>query len=161
MNYLQEYSYNQGIILGGLAWLYEAQLRDTGQRNGTLLAVATRIADATLARKAWPDGVLMEQCDADSSCNDDGASFKGIFARYLRFLADALQRAAPSDPSYAQTAAGYRARLAADASSLWQRDRAEDPLVFGPGWQGPPAVSSKRSRSVPTRSALDLLLTQL
>ena len=161
----QTYTYNQGVILGGLAWLYEAQLSTPGgSRNDTLLRVASNVADATIAGKRWPDGVLMEECDVDASCNDDSKSFKGIFVRYLRILADSLLRAgsiaAGGDPVWLAKAASYRAWLTVNAESLWDRDRTSEPLTFGPSWEATVAGKLKHL-SVPTRSALDLLLTQV
>ena len=37
------------------------------------------------------NGVLMEPCDADRSCNLDASIFKGIFVRNLRYLLDVTE----------------------------------------------------------------------
>jgi uncharacterized protein YyaL (SSP411 family) len=75
------WTYNQGVILAGLAELYQA----TG--NTSLLTEAEKIANATISRLST-GGVLVEPCEP-SSCDTDGESFKGIFVRGLRYLAKA------------------------------------------------------------------------
>jgi predicted alpha-1,6-mannanase (GH76 family) len=75
------WTYNQGVILAGLAQLYQA----TG--SASLLTKAETIANAAI-----PDlssgGVLREPCEP-SSCDTDQQSFKGIFVRGLKMLASA------------------------------------------------------------------------
>jgi hypothetical protein len=73
------WTYNQGVILAGLAQLYTA----TG--NASLLTEAEKIAGAAIAALA-PDGVLTETCQP-SGCDSDQTSFKGIFVRDLKVLA--------------------------------------------------------------------------
>jgi predicted alpha-1,6-mannanase (GH76 family) len=73
------WTYNQGVILGGLANLYQA----TG--NTSLLTEAEKIANAAILHLST-GGVLVEPCEP-SSCGTDGESFKGIFARNLKYLA--------------------------------------------------------------------------
>ena len=70
---------NQGVILAGLAGLYQA----TG--NASLLAKAESIANAAILGLS-SGGVLREPCEP-SSCDTDQRSFKGIFARGLKALA--------------------------------------------------------------------------
>ncbi|MEE4543663.1 glycoside hydrolase family 76 protein [Streptomyces sp. V4-01] len=76
------YSYNQGVILQGLA----EQSRATGDTS--LLTTATSIATAAVARFNH-NGVLYDGCEPN--CTGDGSAFKGIFARYLRALATAAK----------------------------------------------------------------------
>jgi predicted alpha-1,6-mannanase (GH76 family) len=73
------WTYNQGVILGGLAELYQA----TG--NASLLTEAEKIANAAILNLTT-GGVLVEPCEP-SSCGTDGESFKGIFVRNLKYLA--------------------------------------------------------------------------
>ncbi len=73
------WSYNQGVILAGLAQLYVA----TG--NASLLTKAEDIATAAIGKLA-PSGVLKDSCEP-SGCGNDGVSFKGIFVRDLRMMA--------------------------------------------------------------------------
>ncbi len=75
-----DYTYNQGVILQGLAELTKA----TG--NTALLSTARAIATAA-TQKFNRNGVLFEGCEPN--CTGDGQAFKGIFIRYLRALATA------------------------------------------------------------------------
>lgn len=74
------YTYNQGVVLQGLAELSRA----TG--DASLLTTAKSIATAA-TQHFNRNGVLYEGCEPD--CAGDGQAFKGIFARYLRALATA------------------------------------------------------------------------
>lgn len=73
------WTYNQGVILGGLLELYKATA------NWNFIEEAVKIADAVLASNYLNDanGVLREPCEANSDCGGDGPSFKGIFMRNL------------------------------------------------------------------------------
>ncbi|MGH3158186.1 MAG: glycoside hydrolase family 76 protein [Streptosporangiaceae bacterium] len=73
------WTYNQGVILAGLAELYQA----TG--NASLLTEAEKIANAAIQALST-GGVLVEPCEP-SSCGTDGESFKGIFVQDLKYLA--------------------------------------------------------------------------
>jgi predicted alpha-1,6-mannanase (GH76 family) len=75
------WTYNQGVILAGLAELYRA----TGDTS--LLTKAEGIANAAMLALS-SGGVLREPCEP-SSCDTDQQSFKGIFARGLKMLAGA------------------------------------------------------------------------
>ena len=70
------WTYNQGVILGGLAALSEI----TGDRG--YLTQGEAIAAAAL-RGLAPGGILAEPCETGAACNEDQAQFKGIFVRYL------------------------------------------------------------------------------
>ena len=59
------------------------------------------------------DGVLMEPCDADRSCNLDASMFKGIFCRNLRYLLDLTTNAT--------RAAHYRTFLANNVRAVQRR----------------------------------------
>lgn len=71
------WSYNQGVILGGLAEL--SQLTS----DESYLSTAQTIADAAISALA-PNGILHEACEP--SCGGDGSQFKGIFARNVQYL---------------------------------------------------------------------------
>ena len=73
------WTYNQGVILAGLAQLSRA----TG--NATLLTRAEGIAGAAISHLA-PAGVLTEPCAA-AGCDGNQQTFKGIFVRDLAVLA--------------------------------------------------------------------------
>ncbi len=92
------WTYNQGVILGGLTELYRA----TG--DATLLTTARTLADASTTRLT-SGGVLREPGE-DDSCTSDGASFKGAYARGLGRLNAQL----PDHPYAPALSAGRRAR---------------------------------------------------
>ena len=72
------WSYNQGVVLGGLAELYKA----TG--DSTLLTAGQRLANASTTNAALnPGGILTDPCEAGGGCGADGPSFKGAYARGL------------------------------------------------------------------------------
>jgi predicted alpha-1,6-mannanase (GH76 family) len=79
------YSYNQGVVLQGLIELSKA----TG--NTGLLTTGQPIATAAV-QKFNKNGVLYDGCEPN--CTGDGASFKGIFVRYLRAFATATNSTA-------------------------------------------------------------------
>jgi len=132
------WTYNQGVVLGGLVELYRA----TGDR--ALLADARKIADAVIRSPLLsPSGILTEPCEAAGDCGADSAAFKGIFARNL----DELDRALPGRP--------YRGYLRAQVRSAYAHARSGD--LYGLGWAGPfDSASIARQES-----AVSLLVTGL
>ena len=129
------WTYNQGVILGGLAALFEI----TGDRG--YLTQGETIASAALGDLATA-GILAEPCEsAAAGCNEDQAQFKGIFVRYLYdFWRHSGQPA-------------YRAFILANASSVWDHGR-NAASQFGLCWAGPfdQATAARQS------SALDALI---
>ncbi|MFE9442289.1 glycoside hydrolase family 76 protein [Streptomyces sp. NPDC006602] len=112
------WTYNQGVVLGGLAELYKA----TGDRE--LLGDGRKIADAVVGSPLLsPNGILTEPCEATHTCGSDAAAFKGIFARNLGEL-DALLPARP-----------YRGYLLAQARSAYRYDRNSFDQ-YGMSWSG-------------------------
>jgi len=80
------WTYNQGVILGGLVELTKA----TG--DNSYVNRARQIADAVVSSSYLsPNGILREPCEG-GDCGEDGPSFKGVFVRNLgelnRFLND-------------------------------------------------------------------------
>ena len=134
------WTYNQGVILGGLAALYQI----TGDR--AYLAQGESIAGAVLSQltsppTANPPGILTEPCEAATAgCNGDQTQFKGIFVRYLYDFY--LQSGQPA----------YSTFILANARSIWENDR-NPGNQFGLRWTGPfdQADASRQS------SALDAL----
>jgi predicted alpha-1,6-mannanase (GH76 family) len=111
------WTYNQGVVLGGLAALYDI----TGDR--AYLRHGEGIADATLSQLTSPRGILTERCES-AGCNGDQTQFKGIFMRYLHEFY--LRGGRPQ----------YRAFILANADSVW--DNARNPAdQFGLRWAGP------------------------
>jgi len=132
------WTYNQGVVLGGLVELHRA----TGDPG--LLAAARKIADAVLrSPQLSPNGILTEPCQPADTCNSDQTAFKGIFARNL----DELDRALRGRP--------YRGYLCAQAGSAYMRARSGD--LYGANWAGPfDSASIGRQES-----AVSLLVTGL
>ncbi|EST07369.1 Glycoside hydrolase, family 76 [Kalmanozyma brasiliensis GHG001] len=77
-----EWSYNQGVILGGLVELSKAD------RKPEYLALAQKIANAVIASPAFTNaqGVLTDKCEPTANCSTDEDAFKGIFMRNLAKL---------------------------------------------------------------------------
>lgn len=97
------WTYNQGVILGGLADLYKV----TGDTN--YLNQAMAIASSTITNLVDNHGVLLEPCG--DSCGADGSEFKGIFQRNLTYLYD--------ETHYAP----YYNFLYTNAHAVWFKDR--------------------------------------
>lgn len=112
------WTYNQGVVLGGLTELYKS----TGDTNYLNEAVA--IGDAAMAALNDGKGILVEPCEPDKCGGADVPQFKGIFIRYLANLYDVTRK-----PAYYQF-------LAANARSIWANDR-DDSNRFGLRWNGP------------------------
>lgn len=111
------WTYNQGVILGGLAALYQITGDPAYLRQGEV------IADATLNKLTGPRGILAEPCET-SGCDSDQTQFKGIFARYLHEFCRYSGKPA------------YPAFILANADSVWDNDR-NSADQFGLRWAGP------------------------
>lgn len=130
------WSYNQGVILGGLVELNKAA------PNASLLTTAGTIAQAAIANLTDSNQIIHEACEPD--CAPDGTQFKGIFMRNLAML----QQAAPND-LYVQV-------IQANADSIWANDNENNELSID--WAGPfddPANASTQS------SAMDALIAAI
>jgi predicted alpha-1,6-mannanase (GH76 family) len=126
------WTYNQGVILGGLVALQQITGEDA------LIEQARAIADAAIDALSDGDGVLKEPNEPD--LGKDGPQFKGIFARNLAEL-----YAATLDPR-------YRDYLHHNAEALWNRSRSADNF-FGVQWNGP----FDRADAARQSSAIDAL----
>ncbi|HUA39971.1 MAG TPA: glycoside hydrolase family 76 protein [Streptosporangiaceae bacterium] len=116
------WTYNQGVILAGLAQLY------TATRNTRLLTEAKRIATAAIGHLTVR-GVLQEPCTGTQCGSESGGvtqSFKGIFVRDLKMLAVTAKTSQ------------FNAFFRQQARSIESRDSAT-PDQFGMFWAGPPA----------------------
>jgi predicted alpha-1,6-mannanase (GH76 family) len=134
------YSYNQGVILGGLGDLYEIR------GDGAYLAHGERIADAVLCElttlgSAAERGILIEPGEADmAGRRGDGSQFKGVFVRYLFDFYRHSGRPA------------YRDFILRNARSIWDYSR-NAKNQFGVCWAGPFDMADASRQS----SALDVL----
>ncbi len=129
------WTYNQGVIVGGLAVLYDI----TG--DAAYLGQAEAIAAAALRDLTVPPGILAEPGKPPRPGRDhDHAQFKGIFVRNLYEL-------------YLRSPRGeYRDFFLANATSLWQHSRNRRNQV-GLAWTGP----FDRADACRQGSALDAL----
>jgi predicted alpha-1,6-mannanase (GH76 family) len=145
------WTYNQGVIIGGLVVLHEI----TG--DGAHLGQAEAIAAAALRGLTVPPGILADPGDkptagagprkwralralAKGGRGGDLPQFKGIFVRNMYELYLRSPRAE------------YRAFILANAASLWQNSRNRRNQV-GLAWTGP----FDRADAVRQGSALDAL----
>lgn len=112
------WSYNQGVILGGLSELY----RKTHDKQ--LMSDANAIAGAAISSAALTDaqGILHDPCEPD--CGADGTQFKGIFVRNLA----SLYKVAPSPR--------YKEFVAVNANSIWNGMQAPQ-YNIGAAWTAP------------------------
>jgi predicted alpha-1,6-mannanase (GH76 family) len=136
------WTYNQGVILGGLAALHAI----TGDRD--YLRHGEVIADATLRSLVSPLGILAEPSEP-SGCDGDQTQFKGIFVRYL----EDFSRPSPKP--------AYRAFILANADSVMQN--AGNPAgQFGLLWGGPfdKADASRQTSAVEVLIAAAALADQ-
>ncbi|TPX12014.1 uncharacterized protein E0L32_007317 [Thyridium curvatum] len=130
-----EWTYNQGVVLGGLVELYRAG------GGADLLAQAKTIARAAIS-KLSQDGILHESCEPN--CGADGAQFKGIFMRNLHYL----QSTSPESD--------FKTFIMANADSIWSKDRA-DGNKLGLVWSGPPSAENGPTAGTHS-SAMDALV---
>ncbi len=130
------WTYNQGVVLGGLAELSRLP------NNASALDDAKQIANAALTHLTDSNGILHDPCEP--KCSADGIQFKGIFIRNLRELNDT----AP-DPR-------YRKAFLANARSIWSNNRAPG-NTFGAVWSGPPLSPNAGTQA----SAIDALVAAL
>jgi predicted alpha-1,6-mannanase (GH76 family) len=132
------WTYNQGVILGGLVELHRAK------GDPALLAQARAIADAAIRLLIDEQGVLREPCELSFNCGNDGPQFKGIFMRHLRTLYDATGEAR------------YWAFIEHNADAMWQYARDEDDQI-GLRW----GKRHDRADAARQSSALDGLLAAI
>ena len=135
-NHGTKWSYNQGVVLGGLA---ELSRRDHG---GPLLRAVSAIAKAAIKHLSDANGVLHDSCEPN--CGADGTQFKGIFVRNLA----ALNQRKPKKV--------YRSFILANAESILKSDENAS-HGFGVVWSGPPGAANASTQS----SALDALIAAL
>jgi predicted alpha-1,6-mannanase (GH76 family) len=132
-NHRTTWTYNQGVILGGLTILS----KESGDPK--LLEAAQSIALSAISRLTDLDGVLHDPCEP-ARCGNDATQFKGIFSRNLAVL----NSAAPVP--------GFRAFLRRNAESIWKNRDSDNRLSVV--WSGPSEVKNASTQV----SALDALV---
>ena len=130
------WTYNQGVILGGLVELYKAA------PDESYLVMAEKIAIAAIENLSDSNGILHEPCEPD--CGADGPQFKGIFMRNLQIL----QQAVPNDR--------FESYINDNADSIWLNDRGNGDQL-GLIWSGPFVKADASTQS----SACDALVAAL
>lgn len=135
------WTYNQGVVLGGLTELYHA----SGKTEAAYLRKARSIADAVIASEALsPGGILTESCEA-AGCDNNQQTFKGIFMRNLGEL-NVLLVDRP-----------YASYLEKNARSAWTQAQDGNSRLFGLKWAGPYTNASVGTQS----SVVSLLVASL
>lgn len=131
------WTYNQGVILAGLAQLYRATA------DSSLLRTAERIATAAISQLT-AGGVLAEPCQGTACAarlDANTRSFKGIFVRDLKVLAVTARTTR------------FNAFFTRQARSIEAHDTSKE-HEFGMSWRGPAAHVSSAAQA----SALDALV---
>ncbi len=131
-NHQTTWTYNQGVLIGGLVDLYRLT------NDPKLLSQAEAIADAAIVELA-PNGILREPCESKGDCGDDAPQFKGVMMRNLAELF-----AVSPKPT-------YRDFINRNATSIWSNRNAVN--QFGLQW------STEIDKADPKRqsSAIDAL----
>jgi len=132
------WTYNQGVILGGLTDMYKI----TG--DSTYLSQAQSIANAAITTLIDNNGVLQDPCEPNNSCGGDGPQFKGVFMRNLAYLYRTDNNAT------------YAAFLPHNADYLWNNDR-NSSNQLGLHWSGP-FDSADAARQSSAQDALNAAL---
>lgn len=136
------WTYNQGVVLGGLVELSRA----TGDKS--LLDEAAKIAKAAINYFSNKDGVLEENggCEyTEGRCGQDGQQFKGVFIRNLGYLYQAV----PDSQ--------FRKFILTNADAIWKNDREKSSNKLGVAWDGPYYDATSPSHS----SAMDALVAAI
>ncbi|KAL4875699.1 glycosyl hydrolase family 76-domain-containing protein [Aspergillus karnatakaensis] len=142
------WTYNQGVILGGLVQLHLATTNGTSgsntTSNSTYLDEASKIAHGAIEALVDDKDVLREPCETtEEGCGPDQTQFKGIFIRNLKVLHDIMPEEA------------FGRVINASADSIWENDRLADNRL-GVYWAGP--VEEGLVNASTHGSALDALV---
>jgi predicted alpha-1,6-mannanase (GH76 family) len=127
------WSYNQGVILGGLVELSKTN------SDPSLPRAAEKIATAAITLLVDENGIIHDPCEPN--CGADGGQFKGIFVRNLVALYGAYPQAA------------YKSFVNSNANAIWTRSQGTN-FQFGQVWSGPFDAGNAASQS----SALDAIV---
>jgi predicted alpha-1,6-mannanase (GH76 family) len=128
------WTYNQGVILGGLASLSQFE------HDPSILSEANAIAHSAIPQLSDQQGILHDPCEP--RCGTDGTQFKGIFVRNLSELYEASSR----NPTYASF-------ILSNARSIWGQVHPPD-YQLGEVWAAPFGAVDASTQG----SALDVLV---
>ena len=135
----QTFTYNQGVILGGLIELFIGTTKGTVRVHAYLDDAVAIAKAATKSTFLNPNGVLKAPGEGDN-CNGDGPSFKGVFVRNLGELSRALERHL------------YHAYLEKQAESAFNHAKNNN-NQYGDHWAGP----LKNTAAACQHTAVDLM----
>jgi predicted alpha-1,6-mannanase (GH76 family) len=131
------WTYNQGVILGGLVDMYKIM------GDQSFIRQAEAIAEAAIGTLVDTNGILTEPCElSGGGCGADGTQFKGIFMRNLSYLYQASSKAL------------YKDFIIKNVDSIWLNDR-NTANQFGLRWAGPhdSADASRQSSAIDALNA--------
>eukprot|EP00039_Didymoeca_costata_P012104 m.173123 g.173123 ORF g.173123 m.173123 type:complete len:393 (+) comp15383_c0_seq6:111-1289(+) len=138
------WTYNQGVIIGALATLYNST------KDGKYLDMAVKILDGVVALMRNTNGCLLE---IGGIHNRDGQGFKGIFIQHLGLLLDSDDISMALREKYIQLVCQSATSLLSNAKTPGGK--------FGAQWQGPVNATdgdkATNTGMVPQYSALMLL----
>jgi predicted alpha-1,6-mannanase (GH76 family) len=137
-NHKTTWTYNQGVILGGLSELY-FETQDTGQLNEANTISRAVFSSPTLVDR---DAILHDTCEP--KCGADGTQFKGIFVRNLGLL----YRVKP--------AVEYRDFVAINSDRILKQMKSPD-YSIGERWTDLSGTSNASTQS----SGMDAIVTDL
>ncbi len=132
-NQQNTWTYNQGVIVGGLVELNRVN------PDPTLPQMAEAITQAALTRLTDSHEIMHDTCEPN--CGADGVQFKGIFVRNLKLLWNDFP-----NPH-------YKTFIDANAQSIWRNSQGTK-HQFGQSWSGPFDAGNAASQS----SALDVFV---
>jgi predicted alpha-1,6-mannanase (GH76 family) len=116
------WTYNQGVILGGLSDLYRST------RDVVYLQKAQTIAHAALVFLIDEQGILKEPVERDVN-DTDAPQFKGIFIRNLTYLAQTLTLAYGLTSAVAEP---YKQFIRRNVTAMWENRTPQN--EFGYHW---------------------------
>lgn len=164
-DFSEGFTYNQGVILGGIGLLFAATPGQNTAQRAALINAAEGIAMGVVrCGSRWQDGagVLVEPCELHTDgCNSDGAQFKGVFVRYLRYYLDSVCSPSANRSTggcASPNAAVYRDFLQRNAESVWSAARSEKDNHIGVHWSGPPPQPNATNGAIAQTSGIDALL---
>ena len=139
------WSYNQGIILGGLGKLYEKTKNDEFAEFGEKLI--NSIIDSKIPHNPWlyDEGILRERCEPE--CGNGPKQFKGIYARYVDYFYRSCLK------NGRQINEKIKDFIHFNAETMWTQSRDEMDR-FGLVWKGP----AGQTDSIQQTSGIDLLI---
>eukprot|EP00746_Dinoflagellata_sp_MGD_P018579 gnl/MRDRNA2_/MRDRNA2_143077_c0_seq1.p1 gnl/MRDRNA2_/MRDRNA2_143077_c0~~gnl/MRDRNA2_/MRDRNA2_143077_c0_seq1.p1 ORF type:complete len:453 (-),score=74.12 gnl/MRDRNA2_/MRDRNA2_143077_c0_seq1:18-1376(-) len=187
-NHHTAYTYNQGVILSGLAFMWQLRSRQQGARNNTdLLTLATKIVSAVWRSHLVYNGshVLREMDEVDAvplanlysgSPGTDSLQFKSVFLRHLWYFLDVIVGDKTGNAQRIVHRAGgntdeWQTAIQENADSIWTKAaclppepmRADAkttiPALFGYLWRGPCSWAFGGPSATTQSAALDVFIS--